>query len=144
MKAIINKSFIYFLIASAIGFTSCEKSSDDVIEDNSIVELTIQEKVSILEGDEWLLKGFETNVMETFVAGEIRTHYGEDNVFGEHIPGTKDYTITEDLLTVDYHFGNVFTYELKFSCDNNIVEFYKEGELNRTLYRRNSNYQDCL
>ncbi len=123
-----------------ITLIACSDPSEDLI----VEELSIQEKVQILEGSEWLLAGFEDRIMNTFSEGEQFTYYGTDNVFGEAIPGTEDYIIEGDLLTMDFHFGNVSTFDIKVSCDNNIVEWFKDGELNKTLYRRGSNYQECL
>jgi len=136
-----SKQFIYTItLFLAIGFTSCD-DSDDALS----AELSIQQKVTLLEGSEWLLKGFEDSVIYTFADGERFTYYGTDSVFSETaIPGTQVYTISGDLLTMDFNFGNISTYELKFSCDNAIVEFYVDGELNSTLYKRDSNYQNCL
>lgn len=136
----IKKLFFVCLTLIAVSFTSCEDSNDDLS-----AELTIQNKVEILKSAEWLLKGFEDNTMYTFKDGERFTYYAVDNVFSdEALPGTIDYTIDGDFLKMDFHFGNVYNFEVKVSCDNNIVEFYKDGELNTTLYRRNSNYKDCL
>ena len=140
MKNIFNRIFICLLFISTVTLTSCNDSSEDLI----VEELSIQEKVQILESSEWLLAGFEDRVMHTFTDGEQFTYYGTDNVFGEAIPGTKEYTITGELLTIDFNFGNIFTYDLIVSCDNNIVELFRDGELNTTLYRRGSNYQECL
>jgi hypothetical protein len=140
MKNTLNKIFVCFALISTIGFTNCNDSSDDLP-----LELTIQDKVALLEGSEWLVKDFEDRVMRTFISGERHTYYGSDSVFSDTaIPGTEAYTITGELLTIDFNFGNVFTYELEFSCDNNIVEFYKDGVLNTTLYKRGSNYEACL
>ena len=139
MKTILNKIFFFITLVSTIAFTNCNNS-----DDNSL-ELNIQNKVQLLESSEWLLKGFEDRVMHTFLAGERFTYYGTNNVFtDEPIPGTQVYTVTGDLLTLDFNFGNVTTYEIRFSCDNTIVEFLKDGEVNTTLYKRNSNYKDCL
>ncbi|MFY9243368.1 MAG: hypothetical protein WAO74_10095 [Polaribacter sp.] len=137
-----SKQFIYTItLFLAIGFTSCENSNEDILE----TELTIEQKVALLEGSEWLLKGFETNVMHTFADGKRFTYYGSDSVFAEDpIPDTQAYSVSGDLLIMDFNFGNIYTYELKVSCDNNIVEFYRDGELNSTLYKRDSNYQNCL
>lgn len=140
MKSTKNNFFFFFAFLCIAGFSSCENSNEEL---NS--ELTIQKKVELLESSEWLLKGFEDRVMHTFSNGERFTYYGTDNVFSdEAIPGTEDYSITGELLTMDYHFGNIYVYELKFSCDNNIVEFYRDGELNTTLYKRGSSFQNCL
>ena len=137
----IKTKFIFtFVLVFLIGFASCEKSNEDIL-----TELSIQDKIQILESDEWLLKDFEDRVMHTFSKGERFTYYGTDNVFpNEAIPGTEDYTITGNLITIDYHFGNISVLEIKFSCNNNIVKFYSEGVLNTTLYKRNSNYKGCL
>lgn len=140
MKNTINKFFLCLTLISTIGFTNCENSND-----NLDLELTIQEKIAILQTGEWLLKDFEDRVMHTFANGERFTFYGTNSDFSEPaIPGTQDYSISGDLLTMDFHFGNTGTYDLKVSCDNNIVEFFVDGELHSTYYKRGSNYQDCL
>ena len=140
MNNISKKLFFYLTLFIAIGFTSCEDSSEELS-----TELTIQNKVEILKSGEWLLKGFEDRIMHTFKDGKRFTYYGTDNVFtDEAIPETQSYTVSGDLLTMDFNFGNVFTYDVKVSCNDNIIEFYKDGELNTTLYRRGSNYKDCL
>ncbi|MBT4412677.1 MAG: hypothetical protein HOC83_01190 [Polaribacter sp.] len=132
--------FAIFTLTSLLFFTSCEDSSNDIP-----AELTIQNKVEILKSGEWLLKGFEDRVMHTYKDGKQFTYYGTDSVFtDEAIPGTQSYTIEGDNLTFDYNFGNIRTFEVKISCDNNIIEFYDNGELNKTLYRRGSNYMNCL
>lgn len=128
---------LFFLLITTV-FVSCEEDTIDTA-------LTIQNKIEILEANQWLLKGFEDNVMHTFSNGERFTFYAVDNEFTEDaIPGTEDYSISGDLLIIDFHFGNVQTYELVFSCNNTIVEFYSAGVLQNTLYQRNSNYQSCM
>ena len=123
-----------------MALANCNNANEDLP-----LELTIQDKVILLESGEWLLKGFETNVMHTFKAGKKYTFYGSGNVFSnEAIPGTQEYTISGEMLTINYNFGNITSYQLKFSCDNSIVEFYINGKLNTTLYKRNSNYKQCL
>lgn len=140
MKNIFKKFQLCLILVTVISFTNCE-NSNEVIS----AELTIQQKVALLQGSEWLVKGFEDRVMHTFKDGKQFTYYGSDNVFLENpIPGTFDYTIAGNLLTIDYHFGNTRTYELKFSCNNNIVELSENGEPGGFLYKRGSNYQTCL
>ena len=139
MKNIFNKLIICFTLISTIGFTNCTDTNEDLN-----LELTIEAKIELLESNEWLLKDFEDRVMHTFSDGKRFTYYGTANIFTEAIPGTNDYTISGDFLTIDFNFGNIKTYEVKFSCDNSIVEFFVEGELNNTLYKRGSNYLDCL
>ncbi|MEN8702608.1 MAG: hypothetical protein ABF311_10530 [Polaribacter sp.] len=133
----IKSAVLLFLLTITV-FVSCEDNTTEA-------PLTIQNKIEILETNQWLLKGFEESVMHTFSNGERFTYYAVNNEFTEDaIPGTEDYIISGDLLTMDFHFGNVKTYELVFSCNNTIVEFYSAGILQSTLYQRNSNYQSCL
>jgi hypothetical protein len=139
MKNRSNKFLVLFTLTSALTFTNCENSNE------LSTELSIQQKVALLEGTECLLKGFEDRVMHTFKDGKQFTYYGTNNVFSENpIPGAFDYTITGNLLTIDLHFGNVKTYEVAFSCNNSIVKFYENGELNSVLYKKGSNYKSCL
>jgi hypothetical protein len=138
MKKLQNNLVMSLTVLVMTLFISCSESED-------LPEvLTIQEKVELLESNQWLLKGFEDRVMHTFSEGERFTFYGTDSVFAEPIPGTNDYTITGDLFTIDFNFGNIGIYDLEISCDNNIIEFFVDGELNSTLLRRGSNYEACL
>ena len=140
MKTIKTTILLCLTLFITIGFISCEDANEELN-----ASATIENKIDILKSGEWLVKGFETNVMHTFADGKRFTFYGTDGVFvDEPIPGTQAYTISGDLLIMDFNFGNVFTYEVKVSCDNNIVEFFKDGELNTTLYRRGSTYMQCL
>ncbi len=137
-----NSSNFYTLImiVCITVLMSCRDSKEIVPE-----ELTIEQKIVLLEKGEWLLKGFEDRVMHTFKQGKEHIHYSiVDGEFLEAIPGTHDYIIEGNLLTMDFHFGHVYSYELKFSCDNNIVQFFRNGELNKTFYKRGSNYKQCL
>ena len=135
-----KKFILSLVILSSIFFSNCESNDDENLE------LTIQEKVEILKTGEWLLMGFENSIMYTFDNEERATFYGENGVFpSEPIPGKHAYSFQDEKMTLDLNFGNVFTYDLQFSCDNNIVEFYDDdGVLNSTLYRKDSGYQDCL
>ncbi len=136
MKKIV---FICFTVLSMNTLISCDNSKDTID-----TELTIQEKVALLENSQWLLKNFEDRVMYEFKAGERLTFYGENTIFTEPIPGTNDYSVKDNLLFIDFNFGNNGTYDLKFSCNNSIVEFYEDGELNSTLFQLGSNYEECL
>ncbi len=136
MKKII---FICLAIFSINTLISCDNTKDDIDK-----ELTIQEKVTLLESSQWLLKGFEDSVMYEFNDGKRFTFYGEDTVFTDPIPGTNEYKVVDDLLFIDFNFGNDATYEVKISCNNNIVEFMVDGELNSTLFKSGSNYEQCL
>ena len=140
MKTNSKKVTFFITLIIAIGFISCEDSNEELI-----AELTIHDKVSLLENGEWLLKGFENRVMYTFKNGQRFTFYGADSVFADKaIPGTEDYSISGDFLILDLNFGNIKTYELQFSCDHNIAEFYEDGALHTTMYKKDSNYEQCL
>ena len=138
MRTVSKSIFAILTVISFVFLTSCEDNQADLD--------TTQTKVELLESGEWLLKGFEDSVMYTFDNGERATYYGENGVFpSESIPGKHAYSFQDEKMTLDLNFGNIFTYDLQFSCDNNIVEFYDDnGELNSILYRKNSNYQNCL
>ncbi|CAL2086944.1 Lipocalin-like protein [Tenacibaculum sp. 190524A05c] len=136
----LKKQILNSLAILALVFVvSCSES-----EDNLPQELSIQEKVTLLENGEWLLKDFEDSVMHTFVNGERLTFYGTEGKFTEPIPGKNAYTIVDSKLMIDYNFGNTKTYELRVSCNNNIIEMYSDNEIQNTLYRKDSNYKDCL
>ena len=140
MKNLCNKFFISLTIISSITFSSCSDS-----DDNLETELSMQQKIQIIESGEWLLKGFETTVMHTFTNGERFTFYGTNGVFSNGaIPGTDAYTIIGNQLLLDFSFGNTGTYDLEVSCDNNIVAFFVDGDLHSTYYKRFSNYEECL
>jgi len=139
MKTLIKIVFTIFTLSSILFFSSCENSSNEIQK-----ELTILEKVVLLESSEWLLKGFEHNTMHTFAGGERFTYYGTDRVFSdEALPTTQAYSIIDNLMKINFNFGHIRTYEVRFSY-NNIVEFFDAGELSTTLYKRGSNYLDCL
>ena len=141
MKNSSNKFLICLTLISTIIFTNCNSSNQ---EEEDVI-LSIQSKIELLESSEWLVKDFENRVMHTFKDAQRFTYYGIDTVFSEDpIPGTQAYTITGTLLKMDFNFGNIKTYNLVFSCDNTIVKFYEEGVLNTTLYKRDSNYMQCL
>ncbi len=136
LKKQILKSLAIFTLVFVV---SCNES-----EDNLPQELSIQDKMAILENGEWLLKGFEDTVMYTFKNGERSTFYGTEGKFTEPIPGKNDYSIVDSKLMIDFNFGNTGTFELRVSCNNNIVEMYNGDVVNSTLYRKDSNYKDCL
>ncbi|WP_299676795.1 hypothetical protein [uncultured Tenacibaculum sp.] len=119
---------------------SCSEAEDQTPE-----TLTIENKIEILEDGNWLLKGFEDRVMYAFKEGKRETFYGENGEFSQPIPATNDYFPTGTKLTIDLNFGNIKTYDVQLSCNNNIVELYDEnGTLNSTLYKQNSDYENCL
>jgi hypothetical protein len=104
----------------------------------------------------WHLVGYEDNVMYQFVdtdyseeAGLKYTIYSTDGYFddldGENTGGTPHpYSIDEDIITIDYHFGNVIDYQMIFRCEGQVVDFYIENESDFTLFRELYDYNDCL
>lgn len=139
MKILSKNILTIFMVLSIVFFCSCE-TKEEIISDIN------QTKKELLENGEWLLKDFEDRVMYTFTNGERATYYGESNIFPEEpILSKHIYTVQEDKITIDLNFGNIKIFHIKFSCNNNIVELYDDkGELNSTLYKRNSNYKTCL
>jgi len=56
---------------------------------------------------------------------------------GNHLPGTLNYTVENDILTVDLNFGNELVTPITFECDGGEVIFETPGY---SLFRLNS---DC-
>lgn len=139
MKNLKNQILRGLVILTLTFVVSCAKSEDELPQ-----ELTIEDKVAILENGEWLLKDFEDAVMYTFKNSERSTFYGEEGNFTEPIPGKHSYKIIDSKLIIDFNHGNTKSYELKVTCNNNIIEMYEDDNLNSTLYRKDSNYKDCL
>ena len=138
-----TNSNTFFVILTVIGlFVSCSDSADNVSE-----ELSIQEKIEFLESSEWLRKNGdnEPNVMYTFSEGKRFNSYKSEGVWHD---GSKvssaDYIAEGNLLTMDFYFGHVYTYNIEFSCDNNIINFFIDGELTDILFKRNSSYKNCI
>ncbi|QXP72956.1 hypothetical protein H0I31_04455 [Tenacibaculum sp. AHE15PA] len=140
MKSKLN---IFIVVLMVIGLlVSCNDSSENMPD-----ELSIQEKIEFLESGEWLSENGdnEPNVMYTFSKGKRFNSYKSEGVWHEgSTTSSANYMAEENLLTMDFYFGNVYTYNVEFSCDNNIIKFFKDDELADTLYKRNSNYKDCL
>ncbi|TCP23974.1 hypothetical protein EV195_107140 [Tenacibaculum skagerrakense] len=139
MKNLKNQILRGLAILTLTFVVSCAKSEDELPQ-----ELTIEDKVAILENGEWLLKDFEDAVMYTFKNGERSTYYGTEGKFTEPIPGKHSYKIIDSKLMIDFNHGNTKSYELKVTCNKNIIEMYEDDNLISTLYRKDSNYKDCL
>jgi len=110
-----------------------------------------------LEG-RWHLVGWEHAIMYQFVdtdyfdeSGLKYTIYvnidGEfDDLDGNYTGGTPNpYTIDEDIITIDYHFGNVVDYYMNFKCDGQVVELYDINTqvVSFILFREFYNYDEC-
>ena len=102
----------------------------------------------------WHLVGYENSIMYEFIhtdqqvnIGLKYTIYSLDSSFNnleDNLGGTPNpYNITGNIITIDYHFGNVVSYEMKYYCDGQIVNFYNVNDnenIHSTLFRENFNY----
>lgn len=138
MKSLCNQ-IVFIGIIILLGFTSCNSNDDELPK-----ELTIEDKIELLEKGDWLLKGFEKNVKHTFNNGKRSTFYGIDGVFTTPIPRAFDYYKTNEKLTINYGGSNIKSYEVEFSCENTIVSFFINKEILQVLYKEGSNYKTCI
>ena len=102
----------------------------------------------------WHLVGYEDAVMYQFVdnepfanAGYKYTIYSIDGVFdeldGDMTGGTPHpYSIVDDIITIDYHFGNVVSYQMNFLCNGQVVELISDEYGIMILYREGYIYDD--
>jgi len=104
-----------------------------------------------IEG-KWKMLNFD-NTMYIFENGERFTYYCTagncDSLYntfeagdGNHIPGTEDYSVSNDTITMDYHFGNILVSRMVFSCEGNIATFVDQNNLNNV--RLGTNINDCI
>ena len=82
----------------------------------------------ILEG-KWILEDYQ-NTMYIFQDGLRYTVYCVDPVcdwenlgIDDAIPNPNPYTFVDDVLTIDLFFGNTWSYEMDFRCDNNVIQY---------------------
>jgi hypothetical protein len=103
-----------------------------------------------IEG-KWKMQNFD-NTLYIFENGERFTYYCTagncDSLYntfeagdGNHIPGTEDYSVSNDTITMDYHFGNILVTSMVFSCEGNIVTFVDQSNL--VYIRLGTNINDC-
>jgi len=131
MKKIVLFSFVAILL---IG---CENSENLPAPNYSI------------EG-KWLIEGtipagntmylYEDGVRYTYycVADDCNALYNSYEANdGNHLPGTLNYTVENDILTVDLNFGNELVTPITFECDGGEVIFETPEY---SLFRLNS---DC-
>ena len=104
----------------------------------------------------WHLVGYETAIMYQFVdtepfaeAGLKYTIYGDgsgefDDLDGDYTGGTPNpYSIEGDVITIDYHFGNITDYQMNFRCEGQVVDLYNFDGGIFTLYREFYDYSQC-
>ena len=94
----------------------------------------------ILEG-KWILEDYQ-NTMYIFQDGLRYTVYcidpgcdWENLGIDDAIPNPNPYTFVDDVLTIDLFFGNTWSYEMDFRCDNNVIQ-YEFEDMNETLIIR--------
>jgi hypothetical protein len=103
-----------------------------------------------IEG-KWKMPNFD-NTLYIFENGERFTYYCTagncDSLYntfeagdGNHIPGIEDYSVSNDTITMDYHFGNILVSRMVFSCEGNIATFVDQNNL--THVRLGTNLDDC-
>ena len=103
----------------------------------------------------WHIVGYEDAVMYQFVdnepfanAGNKYTIYSIDGHFddleGDMTGGTPHpYSIVDDVITIDYHFGNVVSYQMNFLCNEQVVELISDEYGVMTLFREYYDYSQC-
>ncbi len=104
-----------------------------------------------IEG-KWKMPNFD-NTLYIFENGERFTYYCTagncDSLYntfeagdGNHNPGTEDYSVSNDTITMDYHFGNILVSRILFSCEGNIATFVDQNNMN--YFRLGTNINDCI
>ena len=104
----------------------------------------------------WHLVGFEDAVMYQFVDTEpfaeaglkytiyVNMHGEFDDLDGNYTGGTPHpYIVEEDIITIDYHFGNVVDYQMDFMCEGQVVHFHHIDGGGFTLFREFYDYSQC-
>ena len=95
----------------------------------------------IIEG-RWILPMFEGdpgNTMYEFINGLRYTYYcpqdsGCDASYwnsldtSDALPTVNPYTVDENTISIDLHFGNMATYTMDFRCDGKLVDFYYDED----------------
>ena len=95
----------------------------------------------IIEG-RWILPMFEGdpgNTMYEFIDGLRYTYYcaqdsGCDASYwnsldtSDALPTVNPYTVDENTISIDLHFGNMATYTMDFRCDGKLVDFYYDED----------------
>lgn len=91
-----------------------------------------------IEG-KWIYEDFPNTMYIFHEDGYRYTVYCVDQVcdwenlgIDDAIPNPNPYTFVDNILTVDLFFGNTFSEEIEFVCDNNVFQY--EQESNNTIY----------
>ncbi|MDA9772698.1 hypothetical protein N9B66_00035 [Flavobacteriaceae bacterium] len=129
------KKFLLFSFV-AILFVGCDEESENLPAPNYSIE------------GKWTFGDNSLNTMYLFEDGVRYTYYcvADDCIAlynsyeandGNHIPGTNNYTVEDNILTVDLNFGNELVTPIIFECDGGEVIFETPEY---SLFRLNS---DC-
>ena len=129
------KKFLLFSFV-AILFMGCDEDSENLPAPNYSIE------------GKWTFGDNSLNTMYLFEDGVRYTYYcvADDCIAlynsyeandGNHIPGTNNYTVEDNILTVDLNFGNELVTPIIFECDGGEVIFETPEY---SLFRLNS---DC-
>ena len=129
------KNFLLFSFV-AILLMGCDEDSENLPAPNYSIE------------GKWTFGDNSLNTMYLFEDGVRYTYYcvADDcsalyNSYeandGNHIPGTNNYTVEDNILTVDLNFGNELVTPIIFECDGGEVIFETPEY---SLFRLNS---DC-
>ena len=113
----------------------------------------------------WIFSMFDGdpgNTMYEFIDGLRYTYYCADQNgcdsnywssldISDALPTTNPYTVEDNTLSIDLHFGNIATYTLGFRCDGEVVDFYYDEDdnwdgLHSTMYRQGFDFlnNECL
>ena len=115
----------------------------------------------IIEG-RWILPMFEGdpgNTMYEFIDGLRYTYYcaqdsGCDATYwnsldtSDALPTVNPYTVDDNTISIDLHFGNMATYTMDFRCDGKLVDFYYDEDdswdgLHSTMSRVGYDTSEC-
>ena len=134
---------------SSAGDTSSEDTASDSTSDSDTDDPTLNDTI---EG-RWLWSsgtGQPANTMYEYTNGTRHTYYCDDIecddaywislTTEDSIPGTHDYTLIDEVLTVDLHFGNYLVSPITFDCAGDRVNIEDPGYY---LVRVNADLEDC-
>ena len=128
------KNFLLFSFV-AILLMGCDEDSENLPTPNYSID------------GKWTFEDNSLNTMYLYEDGVRYTYYcvAEDctalyNSYeandGNHLPETLNYSVENDILTVDLNFGNELVAPITFECDGGKV--YLDGPNPYYLYRLNS------
>jgi hypothetical protein len=110
MKNLLLFSFVAILLMG------CEENSENLPAPN----YTIEGKWTFGDNSLNTMYLYEDGVRYTYycVADDCTALYNSYEANdGNHIPGTNNYTVEDNILTVDLHFGNELITPITFECD---------------------------